>query len=508
MYPQRPTQHVLDTKASKYLERHIPDEWIYESVKNDYGIDYSIGIVNSGDVLGPNFSIQLKGKENISKEKRATAQIKKTTLNYWNNRFEPTLVVIYCDKDKRAFYRWFDKSEFNLTSSQNKFSFNIDKSNSLDSIDWQHIKNEIIELFTLKHRLYHLYSLSLSKLKNEEFEHIWNTYTGGKFEDTIEYCKKKIEEELTVLWCAILGHAYYAVSQYKLALYYNQKGLSILPNEADESIKSKLNYNLKSNRASALAELGRVTDNKFYLFEAYDLWEELINEEHIEDFNLYYNFANTCVALSKLVTAKKYYQKSIKLEQNNAQAWANLGDTYGLMSDFKEELKCYQMAIRVDNTLKNALIGEAIAFYHLKKYKEALTKFVELKIYEKEWQTSFSNYYCYFSKVYKGLNQVEKSISIAEEGYFYDPGNVDLINMLSEIYSARWKYDNKIKEKAKKLYLKRLEVFTDDIKALGELVNMMVSENVPTPDIVFFIKNNIKLKEDVSDEELVELFVY
>ncbi len=31
-FPKRPEQHVLDTRASKYLESNLPDEWVYEPV--------------------------------------------------------------------------------------------------------------------------------------------------------------------------------------------------------------------------------------------------------------------------------------------------------------------------------------------------------------------------------------------------------------------------------------------------------------------------------------------
>ena len=104
-FPKRPEQHVLDNTASKHLENKLPDEWIHESVRNDYGLDYSVGIVNQGNVIGPNFSIQLKGKSDISNHDKAKAQIKRSTFNYWNNRFEPTLVVIYCDTMKKSFYK-------------------------------------------------------------------------------------------------------------------------------------------------------------------------------------------------------------------------------------------------------------------------------------------------------------------------------------------------------------------------------------------------------------------
>ncbi|MGH1338256.1 MAG: DUF4365 domain-containing protein [Aureispira sp.] len=505
-FPQRPSQHVLDTIASKYLESKLPDEWIYESVKNDYGVDYNVGIVNQGNVLGPNFSIQLKGKFNITNEPKNGVQLKKSTLNYWNNRFDPTLVVIYCDEEKKGYYRWFDKTEFDLTSTQDRFTFKIDKSNELESINWEHIQKEILELFTLKHRLYHLYSISLSRLKNSEFGHIWSTYQGGKFEDTIEYCKAKIKEEDNILWFAIIAHSYSANHQYRLALYYVQEALIMLPNETDTKIKKKLGQALKINHASILAELGKTAGNKFYLFEAVDIWISLIEEDKIIDSKLFYNFANTCLAIEEYKIAEIYYKKSLDLDKNNPQTWTNLADVYGLMGDYRNELKCYQKAIKIDEELLNARVGEAIAYYHLENYKQSYKILIELRDYKMEWRLNYSNYFFYLSEVLEELSEYEKSIEIAEEGFFYDPGNINLINRLSEIYSKLWESNFEIKEKAKKLYLKRLQVFQDDLKAIGELVNIKISEGEVDAEIVNFVRSHIRVDENLTDTEIVNSF--
>ena len=506
IFPQRPPQHILDTKASKYLESKLPDEWICDSIKSDYGIDYGVGIVNKGNVLGPNFSIQLKGKSDISKKPKNGVQINKSTLNYWNNRFEPTLVVIYCDKNKKAYYRWFDKSEFDLTSSQNKFTFTIDKFNDLETIDWGHIQKEILALFTLKHRLYHLYSISLSKLKNKEFEHIWSAYTVGKFEDTIEYCKAKIIEDKSILWHAIISHAYFANCQYRLGLYYVQEALIMLPNETDKSTNIELGRVLRMNHASILAELGKTTGNKFYLFEAADIWIKLIEEDKIIDSDLFYNFANTCLSIDRFKIAEIYFKESLKLDKNNAKAWTNLADVYGLIGNYDNELECYQKAIKIDNELLNARIGEAIAFYHLKKYKKSHKILIDLKDKKKEWRLNYSNYFFYLSEVLEKLSKKEKSIEVAEEGLFYDPGNIKIINRLSEIYSSLWESDVEIKEKAKKLYLKRLQIFQDDIRTIGELANIKLSDGLPNGEVANFVKSYIQLEGNPTDEEIVNSF--
>jgi len=104
------------------------------------------------------------------------------------------------------------------------------------------------------------------------------------------------------------------------------------------------------------------------------------------------------------------------------------------------------------------------------------------------------------------LSERDKSIQVAEEGFFYDPGNINLINRLSEIYSKLWKSDIEIKEKAKKLYLKRLQFFQDDLRTIGELVNIKLTEGEPNNKIARFVKSHIQLEGNLTDEEIVNSF--
>ncbi|WP_421797456.1 tetratricopeptide repeat protein [Haliscomenobacter sp.] len=370
-------------------------------------------------------------------------------------------------------------------------------------IDWYHIKQEILELFTLKHRLYHLYSASLSRLNNLEFEHIWSVYISGKFEDTIEYCKTKIKEEENILWHAIISHAYYITYQYKIGLFHVQKALSMIHLESNESIKKELYPDLKMKHASILAELGRTSGNEFYLFEAFNIWIALIETEQRIDSSLFYNFANTCLLLNKLDLAEVYFLRALNFDKNNPQAWTNLADVYGLIGNFKKELDCYKKAIQIDQSLKNALIGEGIALYHLKEYKKSLKILLELKEYEKDWRINYSDYYYYLSEVYDKLCQPDKSIEVAEEGLFYDPGNIKIINKLCELYSSRWESSEIIKGKAKKLYLMRLQVCTDDLRTIGELVNIKISDGFSVKEIAEFVKSHISIEHEMTDEDIV-----
>ena len=502
-YPKRPQQHVLDSAASKYLERYIPDEWVSESIKNDYGLDYTIGIVKDEDVLGPNFSIQLKGQAKSIGTEEAKVQVKKSTVNYWNGRFEPTLIVIYCKKDDQAYYKWFDKNDFDLLSPQKTYTITISKNSKIQSIDWNYVQDEVIKLFSIKHDLYHIYGLALSKLNNNEFSHIWSSYTKGRFEETIQYCKIKLQEENKLIWHVIISHAYYAIYRYRHGYYHNQIAFSTLQSEEDLNLHNQIFHVPKVNGASILAELGRTTGNKMYLLKAFDLWSELLASS--SDSTLLYNFGNTCLLLKKYDLAKEHYLGSLKIYPDYAEAWTNLADVYGAQMDFGKELGCYMKALIINSNLKNAQIGEAIAFYHCKLYTKALEKFLELHDSDKEWRIHYSDFYYYLSEVYSKLNKVDLAMSTAEDGYYYDPGNIKILNKLSSLYEENWKHSLEIKEKAKNLFELRLEAYSEEFRSMRVILEIMESENSTIQEMSNYIARYFRIEG--SDEEIIDAFL-
>src|ERR1700759_281482 len=93
--PNRTASQITDTKAKKFLEQHLPDEWHFNVPGNDYGIDYQVEISVNNQVTGLNFSIQLKGHAKGSGGTYAKAVLKHSTLSYYKVRLEPVMIVVF-----------------------------------------------------------------------------------------------------------------------------------------------------------------------------------------------------------------------------------------------------------------------------------------------------------------------------------------------------------------------------------------------------------------------------
>jgi tetratricopeptide (TPR) repeat protein len=53
------------------------------------------------------------------------------------------------------------------------------------------------------------------------------------------------------------------------------------------------------------------------------------------------------LGLGKLNDAKDNFDKAIKLDPNNADAWCNKADSLDELQEFKESLKCYNTPIKM-----------------------------------------------------------------------------------------------------------------------------------------------------------------
>ncbi len=101
--PNRHRNHEIETLSERYLKNKIPYSWVVNHFQVDYGTDYKCEILLDRGVTGMNFMIQLKGKEKEVNNDSVKLNPKKSTLNRWNNRLEPTMIVA----EDEAYWSWF-----------------------------------------------------------------------------------------------------------------------------------------------------------------------------------------------------------------------------------------------------------------------------------------------------------------------------------------------------------------------------------------------------------------
>ena len=62
-YPKKDRNRTLETLSKRHLNSVIPPDWVVNEFIQDYGTDFHCEISNDGEIIGDNFTIQLKSKE-------------------------------------------------------------------------------------------------------------------------------------------------------------------------------------------------------------------------------------------------------------------------------------------------------------------------------------------------------------------------------------------------------------------------------------------------------------
>lgn len=99
--PIRHNNHILETESNKFVNNHIPNEWVIDKPDHDYGIDYNINIVINNEVTGLSFSVQLKSMIRDHYSDFATITLKHSTLSLFNTMLIPVLLVAYVQEETK-----------------------------------------------------------------------------------------------------------------------------------------------------------------------------------------------------------------------------------------------------------------------------------------------------------------------------------------------------------------------------------------------------------------------
>ncbi|MBD8205210.1 DUF4365 domain-containing protein [Microbacterium sp. CFBP 8790] len=103
--PIRHDNHARSSWSTRAFEAVLPREWVVHSLAEDYGIDRRVEVFENGRTTGVFFNVQLKSTDSGSGHEPA-ASIKRSTLNYWAQTPDATLVVIAHDSTETLWYRW------------------------------------------------------------------------------------------------------------------------------------------------------------------------------------------------------------------------------------------------------------------------------------------------------------------------------------------------------------------------------------------------------------------
>ncbi|HCK65710.1 MAG TPA: hypothetical protein DHW49_05545, partial [Anaerolineae bacterium] len=149
--PKRPISHILEEDSLKFVKRTFPKEWIVEEIKNDYGVDLELEIVENEEVTGAHFLIQLKSSNSlvINKKGFISHSCKTSTLQYFLERPELFIYLVYDSINDIGYWIWIQDFLRAQPSpdwkKQQTFTIKIPKDNVLNNLSIESIKKRVLK---------------------------------------------------------------------------------------------------------------------------------------------------------------------------------------------------------------------------------------------------------------------------------------------------------------------------------------------------------------------------
>jgi hypothetical protein len=148
--PQRPRPHILEAESRKFVKNILPAEWIIEDGQSDYGIDLVVEIVETANVTGAHFLMQLKATDNVKKRKGdfISHSCRSSTLRYFLERPEPIIYLLYDASTKQGYWIWIQDYIRNHLAenwkNQTTTTIRIPKANLLNEKIVKQIKTRVL----------------------------------------------------------------------------------------------------------------------------------------------------------------------------------------------------------------------------------------------------------------------------------------------------------------------------------------------------------------------------
>lgn len=418
-YPNRDSNSLIEAESERHFRDKLPVGWIVDK-PTDYGIDLNVTPVLGGNVVGLNFSVQLKGQNDV--KGKWEVRLKKTTLNYLFNRLEPVMILLYDRKTSEARWKWLLIKDFDLTKDVATYSVRFNQIQRLSTIDWNTISDFVQQVFRVKNQLLTSLEYDLFNTHSELEGKAWSHYFSNNPDESSFYFKRLIQNpNPKAIWFFALAQCQYHMYDYRNAIIHINKALEI--NSDDTTMLTK---------GCILAEDGIRNNDPYKLSEAEKIFADLYARE--PNAVHAYNYANTISKLGKFKEAEKLYKIALKQDSNYAEAWKNLGTVYYDLRKHDQEIKCYDKALSINPELFQATVSKAVTNgFIYQKYKGALKQI--LIVIEKEPRifSEFPVIYYWLGFFYYRIKNVTGSLQWINKGLSNNPGDRLLINLKATI---------------------------------------------------------------------------
>ena len=397
--PIRHRNHEIETLSERFFSNCIPVNWVLNPFRLDYGTDYNCEIAKDRKVTGLNFSVQLKGKEKELNKESIKIPLKKSTINRWLKRLEPTMLIVYIIEENEAYWIWFKENTVDLTSKNDSFTISISREQKLSEISWTSVTEYVEKIFSNRHLLYAVQEMN-------DNSSAWNLYRKNDFSKALPLFYELLSEhpEESSIFEAI------AVCEYELHNY--QKALVSI----NKALSVEHKYSFEHLKASILTEQGFVLDNAGRIIEAIGIYNRLIKVNHIS-YSLYYNLGSAYTKLNKYEDSIAFFVKAISINPNRPEVWNNLGNSYMNIGEHDSEMICYDNALILNPSLPETLFSKGSSlFRYFGEIESGLKLMLQSSELTDRYELDNPHFFFWISEAYFEKQDLENSIKWNQRG--------------------------------------------------------------------------------------------
>lgn len=345
----------------------------------------------------------MKGKETELNQDFIKIVLKRTNINRWLNRLEPTIIIVFIVDENEAYWKWFEDNTVDLTQNNESYTVSIPRENKLSQLNWDLIAQHVKLIFGKRHLLYN------SPEVDNQNEKGWKSFFENKFEQALsefyEIIKQKPNDTSILEGIAI---AEYNLFNYQKALVYINKAIEI------DNIND-----FKLTKASILTEQGFLNNDDKKIKEAIVIYKSIIANGKIS-YILFYNYGSALTKLKEYESSIKYFIKALELNPNKSENWNNLGNSYMNVGNHHLEMVCYDNALQINPNLAETLFSKGSSLFRYSGNTEEGLKLM-LKATELTERHELDNPYVFFwiAEAYLAKGNFQNSTKWNNKGLTY-----------------------------------------------------------------------------------------
>jgi tetratricopeptide (TPR) repeat protein len=178
---------------------------------------------------------------------------------------------------------------------------------------------------------------------------------------------------------------------------------------------------------------------------------EMTLKNHPESAKAHFYYGDFLRLDNLFKESREAYQKSVRLDGDNYQAWTSLLDMDARLQDYDGLVKHSEEGLELFPNHAVFWYMNGVGKFFKQKYSDAVESLEQAKMLASENQEMIVEIYKYLGEVYNAMKEYEKSDNAYEEALSMNPNETYILNNYSYYLSLRKDKLNRAKELSAKL---------------------------------------------------------